>query len=297
MFQSPDGPAIEQQTRLLLRRAGATGEFPTPVDEIVAAAGLTIPEESMFSDSIIEQAPEYLRRAIRKLSGPVRALLDRKVREVHVDPSINNQSHAAFLKLHETTHQILPWQQDLAYADDAATLSPAARALQEREANIGASNLLFQHEAFDDVSHQYKTGMASVLDLAQVVGASAHATFRRYVSVHDGIAAAVVLDLSPCSRDPLGYSRHEMVVSQKWSEQFGHSYWPKVLCTQPYSFVAVAEQARASNGAVRTDFVYPSLQNKPVTLNAEVYSNKHRLFVLIWKPRRELLRRGRIIAA
>jgi hypothetical protein len=297
MFQSPDSPAIEQQTRLLLRRAGARGVFPTPVDEIVAAAGLTIPEESMFSNSIIEQAPEYLRRKIRKLTGPVKAILDRKVREVHIDPSINNQGHAAFLKLHETTHQILPWQQDLAYADEAATLSPAARALQEREANLGASNLLFQLEAFDDVSRQYETAMASVLDLAQLVGASGHATFRRYVRGHDGIAAGVVMDLSPCSRDPLGYTRHEMDVSHKWSEQFGHSYWPKVLRPQPYSFVGVAEQARASNRGVRTDFVYPNLRNEPITLNTEVYSNKHRLFVLIWKPRRELLRRGRIIAA
>jgi hypothetical protein len=87
------------------------------------------------------------------------------------------------------------------------------------------------------------------------------------------------------------------LTSKKWNEQFGSSYWPKVLRTEPYSFVAVAEQARASSGAVRSDFVYPTLQNVPVTLNAEVYSNQHRLFVLIWKPRRELLRRGRIIAA
>jgi hypothetical protein len=297
MFQSLDTPAIEQQTRLLLRRAGVKGTFPTPVDEIVAAAGLTIPEESMFSESIIEQAPEYLRRAIRKLTGPVQALLDRKVKEVHIDPSITNQGRTAFLKLHEATHQILPWQRDLAFADDAATLSSTARALQEQEANLGASNLLFQHEAFDDVSHQFKTGMATVLELAQLVGASAHATFRRYVRVHDGIAAGVVLDLSPCSRDPLAYNRHEVDVSKKWNEQFGSSYWPKVLRTEPYSFVAVAEQARASSGAVRSDFVYPTLQNVPVTLNAEVYSNQHRLFVLIWKPRRELLRRGRIIAA
>jgi hypothetical protein len=38
------------------------------------------------------------------------------------------------------------------------------------------------------------------LDLAQLVGASGHATFRRYVRGHDGIAVGVVLDLSPCSR-------------------------------------------------------------------------------------------------
>ena len=266
------------------------------MDDIVAAAGLTEPEHSMFSAFIIDQAPEHLRRVMRKLTGPVRGLLDRKVREIHINPSINNQGHAAFVKLHEATHQILPWQQDLAYADDASTLSPAVRALQEQEANLGASNLLFQLEAFDDVSRQVKAGMASVVALAEIVGASIHATFRRYVSMNDGIAAGVVLDLSPCSRDPLGYERHEMVRSSKWEKEFGRSFWPKVLHAQPFSFVNAAEQAASSHSTQRTDFVYPNLANQPITLTAEIYSNRHRLLVLIWKPRREFLRRGFSVA-
>lgn len=293
----PDPRAIEQQTRQLLRRAGVRGQFPTPVDEIVAAAGLTQPDESMFSAFIVEQAPAHLRRVIRKLTGPVQALLDRRAQEIHLSPTVNSQGHAAFLKLHETTHRILPWQQDLAYADDAATLSPSARALQEQEANVGASNLLFQHEAFRDAARQYKTGMASVLGLAHIVGASIHATFRRYVVEHDGVAVGVVLDLSPSSRDPLGYHRHEMVRSAKWELEFGPAFWPSVLRSQPFSFINVADQARRSNSPVLTEFVYPTLANEPVRLVAELYSNKHRLFALIWKPRRELLRKGVFVAA
>src|SRR6266571_8790153 len=88
MYQRPDLPAIEQHTRKLLRRAGVKRQFPTPVDEIVASAGLSEPEHSMFSEFIVDQAPEHLRRAIRRLTGPVRAVLDRKEQEIHISPTI-----------------------------------------------------------------------------------------------------------------------------------------------------------------------------------------------------------------
>lgn len=222
--QSPDERAIEKHTRELLQRADARGRFPTPIDDIVAAADLTLPRESLFSGSVLDEAPSHLRRAMKRLTGRVRAVLDRKAREVHVDPSIQNQGRAAFQKLHEVTHDILPWQKELGYADDDATLAATVKELFEQEANIGASNLLFQLDYFDDLVGQYRIGMASILDLAVMVGASGHATFRRFVKAHPTTVAGVVMELSPCSRDPLGYRRREVIVSAKWGEQFGSAY-------------------------------------------------------------------------
>ena len=48
-------------------------------------------------------------------------------REIHLDPSIDHPGQIAFKTLHEVTHDILPWQRELGYADDDATLSPATR--------------------------------------------------------------------------------------------------------------------------------------------------------------------------
>lgn len=292
---TPDELAIEKHARELLRRAEAKGRFPTPVDDIVEAAGLVQPKQSLLSGSVLEEAPLHLRRAIRKLSGRVRAVLDRKTHEVHVDPEIHNRGRLAFHKLHEVTHEILPWQKALAYADDDATLSFSVNRLFEWEANLGASDLLFQNESFDDLVRQYETGMAAVLELAEVVGASGHATFRRFVQVHDGAVVGLVMDLSPCSRDPLAYRRREVLVSKRWGEEFGTGYWPTVLRAEPYAFVKSADEARTTTGAVRTGFILPDLRNEPIHLDAEVYSNQHNLFVLIWKQRRERLRRRRII--
>ncbi len=51
---------IAKATELLLAKADARGRLPTPVDYIVAAAGLAEPEESVLSGSVISRAPEYL---------------------------------------------------------------------------------------------------------------------------------------------------------------------------------------------------------------------------------------------
>jgi hypothetical protein len=293
--QGPDERDIERHTRALLKRAETKGQFPTPVDDIIEAAGLTQPKESFLSPSVIAEAPAHLQIKIRRLSGKVRAMLDRKEREIHVDPSIHNRGRVNFHKLHEVSHDIYPWQSDLGYADDDATFAASIKAKFEVQANIGASNLLFQHEHFQDLARQYAIGHAAILELSKLVGASGHATFRRFVKVSDAVVAGVVLDLSPSSRDPLGYRRDEVVISEKWGEQFGEGSWPGTLLARPYTFVEMAEDARTSGVPVSSGCVLPNLRNEPTSLNVELYSNQYRLFALIWKPRRETLRRRRII--
>jgi hypothetical protein len=289
----PDESSIEEHTRELLKRADAKGRFPTPVDDIVLAAGLTQPKDSLLSNLVIDQAPPHLRRAMRKLSGKVRAVLDRREREVHIDPTVHNAGRIAFKKLHEVSHDIFPWQNELGFADDDATLAPSVKSLFEQEANIGASNLLFQHDYFDDVAGQYAVGQAAVLELSNMIGASIHATFRRFVSTHKTVMAGVVLDMSPCGQPPVSYRRYEVLTSSGWRKQFGDQLWPRILHPQPYAFVTRAEEAHLTGDVVRADFVFPNLRNESVGLSVELYCNQHNIFALIWKPRRETLKRKR----
>jgi len=292
----PDGEAIGQAADRLLRKADAYGRWPTPVDDLIAAADLVEPDHSMLSNFVLEQAPAHLRGIMRKLSGRVRAVLDRKEREIHVDPTIQSQGRLAFHKLHEVSHDMFEWQKALGFADDDATLSLSTRKLFEWQANQGAAELLFQRNGFRDVAREYTTSMAAVVELAALVGSSAHATFRRFVEVQDFAVAGVVMDISPCAHDPLAYRRHEAICSESWETQFGGtSAWPKVLRGQPYAFVTSAESARTSGSAVHVNFVLPNLRNEPVSVNAEVYCNQYGFLVLIWVPRREHLRRRRII--
>lgn len=113
---------ISRRVDRLLRKADAYGRFPRPVDDIVAAAQLTYADDYVLDESAIRKAPAYLRGLLRSARNKIQGLVDRRARVVHISPAIEHSGKRRFVTLHETTHQILPHQHDLLYADDRETL-------------------------------------------------------------------------------------------------------------------------------------------------------------------------------
>jgi Zn-dependent peptidase ImmA (M78 family) len=289
------GAEIIRHTEKLLRVAEVSNHLPTPVNNIVEAARLTEAEESWLSESSLAGVPEHLAKKMRRMKGRIHAALDRKTREIHIDPSIEHDGRRRFKTLHEVTHEILPWQEELGYADNGATLSWMTHIEFEQEANQGGAELLFQRELFQTMADDYQVRFASIIDLAGQFGASIHASFRRYVETHKRPMAGLVLDKSPCQIDPVGYKRNEAISSVAWSERYDHpSTWPRVICGQPYTFI---DDIRTLNGflAPKPTMRYPNLNNEPTELRVELFSNYYKVFVLLWMPRRELFKRKRII--
>ena len=294
--EAPDAAAIRKATERLLLAAGvgASGTFPTPIEDIIAAADLSEPRESILADSVMSQAPAHLRRAMRKLSFKIQALLDRKTREVHIDPTIRTPGRAAFKRLHEVTHHILPWQQALAYADDQSTFSWEGTKTFEWQANFGAAELLFQRRLFGDMAADYEIGLASILELASLFGSSVHAAMRRYVGSHAGAVAGTVVELSPFSFQPLAYRRREAVCSQRWATTYGDTaYWPKILRSPPYGFIELARSTQPGQSTVCGDWRYVDIQNRAVDLNVEVWNNSYNILVLLWKRQKKIGQRRR----
>jgi hypothetical protein len=292
----PRADDIRRAAEKLLLKADVHGRLPTPVDDIIAAAGLVEPEHSLLSDFILAQAPAHLRSKIRKLRFKVRAVLDRSAREIHIDPSLHIRGQVAFKKLHEVGHDICPWQRDPGYADDDETLSWSTDQRVEREANQAAAELLFQGTLFQDMAAQYEIGIAAILDMAALIGSSGHAAFRRFVETHRWALAGVVMDVSPCSRDPLMYQRHEVVSSTAWDQRFGSlRCWPTYLQPVPYSFISLGPEVAATRSVRGGTFRHPDLRNEQVDLKVEAYSNSYKLFALLWVPRKERLRHRRLI--
>jgi hypothetical protein len=250
----------------------------------------------MFAELVLGEAPEHLRRPMRKLKFKIRALLDRKTREVHIDPSIDNPGQVAFKTLHEVTHDLLPWQSELGYADDDGTLSPSTRRLFEWQANVGAAELLFQRTLFSDAANEYAIGLGAVFDLAGQFGSSRRAALHRYAETHRVAVAALVLDLSPVSPETLAYRRYEIVCSKSFAAEFGSAIlWPRVLRSPPYTFVEAAGAARASSEVVSSQLLLPDRNNVSRELIVELSSNSYNLLVLVWLPRRERGRHRRIV--
>lgn len=288
---------IVRLTERLLRKASAHGRLPTPVDDLVTAAGLSEPKESLLSDSLLRSAPDYIRKAIAPLRSKVQAILDRREREVHLRPGIEKSGQGNFKKLHEVAHDLFPWQSDLAYADDNSTLSWSTRILFEQEANQGSAELLFQREFFRQVASDYSIGIAAVIELSEVFGASIHATFRRYVETHHTALSGVVLERSPVSTSPLSYQRRESMHSSSWVTLFNSPRdWPPLLQAPPFDFLADAQVAQSSDEPVLRDIAWVDRNNSSVGIKTETFCNTYNYFVLLWLPNRAWLKRRRRLA-
>jgi hypothetical protein len=284
----PGASDIRKEAQRLLRRAEVKGELPTPVGRLVEAAGLSQPKHSMLADLALNEAPERLRRPMRRLRLKVRALLDRQEREIHLDPTMDHPGQRAFKTLHEVIHDTLPWQRELGYADDDASMAPSTRKLFEWQANFGGAELLFQRDLFADMAHDSTIGLATAFDLAETFGGSRRAGLHRYAETHRGQVAAVVLDISPIQAGVLAYRRREVVLSNAFAAQFGQATsWPQILRSPPYTFLIEAENARRSSGSVTAQLLLPDRNNECQRLDVEIACNSYNLLVLISRPRSE----------
>ncbi|MFF1530283.1 ImmA/IrrE family metallo-endopeptidase [Cellulomonas sp. NPDC058312] len=222
----------------LLVRAGAVGRFPTPVEEIVAAAGLAEAQDYVLTEEAIAQAPAQLRELLRSSREKILGLVDRRERVIHVSPTITHGGRRSFVKLHEVTHHVLPWQRELVYADDDDSLSPSVRAQFEREANYGAAALLFQGSQFDESIVQLPVRLESIDMLAGLFGASFRATARRYGERHSRAVLIAAFDGGEGGR----WQRREVSASPEWRRRFGTPAWPGLMTEDRFPVLAHVRQ-------------------------------------------------------
>lgn len=196
---------VHEAARKLLNRGDAWGTFPTPVDNLLAAADLTVAPVSAFDENAMmrylrqagEQAEKLLLSAIDKVLG----IFDVHANVIHIDPSLSKPKQT-FLKLHETGHKELPHQNRLYrwIQDCRKHIAPEVAALFEREANTFASIVLFQDDAFTKMTADSKFGIKVPLQMAGKFGASVYAGIREYVR-HNACCCAVII-LDPTETQP-----------------------------------------------------------------------------------------------
>jgi Zn-dependent peptidase ImmA (M78 family) len=285
---------VVRATERLLRLAEVRDQLPTPVEDLIEAAKLARGDDDLFDDRTIDDAPAYLRSAMRAVRHKIHAVLDRKRRLVYVDPSIAHGGRRTFRALHEVGHAILPSQNADAHVDDSSTLSWLTNVKWERDANQASSELIFQRERFTRMAAEYEIGLAAVTELAGYFGASIQAAVRRFTEFHDHPVAAVALDVSPCRREPEAYRRYEAICSPAWERTFERpDMWQRTLDATVYPWAA---DARLAAVAMREwDGQWPDRDNTMVPMRAQIMSNRHRLLVLLWRPRHEFLRRRRTL--
>ncbi len=218
----------------MLIRADALGRFPTPVDEVLSAARLEVVPEDLadmpFMERLRKKAIGGLKRAFSKVLG----IFDVKAGLIFIDRTVQVVKQR-FIKLHELGHSFLVWQRD-AYAvieDCELTLEPATADLFDREANLFATEVLFQLDGFSQEAADLPFGIRVPLDLARKYGASAYAAIRQYVAKNHRACAVVALNPAEFGIDhDIRMSTRRIIVSPKWSETIGATEWPEILSAE-----------------------------------------------------------------
>ena len=241
---------VRATARLLLDKGGAWGTFPTPVDTLMAAAGLRMEPISAFDESSMRRylrdagarATKLLRGALDKVLG----ILDVHADVVHIDPTLYPDKKT-FLKLHETGHKEIPHQRRIYrwIQDCTRHLDPSTAELFEREANTFASIVLFQDQAFAEQTIDEPFGIRIPMKTAKRFGASLYAAFREYVRKHHKTCAVIVLEPTEhCTVRGLTAAVRRIEVSPTFAAAFGELELPDQLLPSDDLFKLIPVEPR-----------------------------------------------------
>lgn len=271
---------IRKHARLALEKADAIGVFPTPIVAVMEAAKVVVAEEDALAEGFLQKLRQKAGSALRRALSKVLGVLDVVARVIYLDRTLYVVKQT-FLKLHETAHAVLPWQRDI-YAvteDCEKTIAPEISEAFEKEANVFASDVLFQLDAFTKEANDYDFGIKVPLKLSKKFGASVYSAVRRYVSESHRACAVVVLN-PPELCDGHGFvaTLRRVVTSDRFALHFGNLNWPESFTPGDEIGAMVPVGRRMS----RPRSI--SLVDRNGTRHeclAEAFTQSHQVFVLI----------------
>jgi len=293
MYAADEFRELDRLTDRLLRKAGARYIFPTPVDDIVEAQHMYVAgdDESLFSASVLSQAPTYIQEKLRGFKHKLLAGLVRTERKIHLLPD-GLDVQKRYWMCHEVGHDLGSAVQAL-YLDSGEPLTPSADRAFEREANYAATRLLFQGTIFDDEARGLPADNASVKQLAGLFGASIHSTLWLFVETAIQPVAAFVLR-SPLQQDDgeLLFRVKSVYASESFDREFG------IRASAPFQLSTVDDPdlKAAWNGLRLLDTTgegtlsLPNRRGERSELQFELFTNSYTLFLLLSRPKLRAVR-------
>jgi Zn-dependent peptidase ImmA (M78 family) len=279
---------IRREAERALREAGALGVFPTPIDRIMSVANVEEVTEDLLSPGLLakilataEKAGGVLKRALSKVMG----LFHASAGLVYLDQSLI-EVKKRFIRLHESAHGFLPWQRPLyAVVEDCdKSLDPEAADLFDREANVFATEVLFQLDTFRDMAEGKPFEVWTPVRLAKRFNASIYASMRQYVSKNHRACAVVVLDMPEIVEgDGFRANLRRPVQSVSFTETFGDNLW-KAYYTPADDIGRLVPQGKMKSSGKR-NLVLVDRNGARHECIAESFTQRFQVFVLIHSVR------------
>lgn len=281
---------IEDISFDILKGSKALGIFPTPIDQIVQYAELRVNEKrdlSIIPKNYLDKSTELLKKALRK----VRGALDRGEKTIYLDLK-QHPSRKKFITLHETGHDLLPWQKKLYeyIEDDEDSIDPETKETFEAEASYFASATLFQLDRFEEKLKQLPLSLKSAMALADEFGSSKHAAIRRYVECSNRRCALLVLkDFNKANQTAVLRNYFQ---SSNFTADFGNLAWTETLnVSMPFIEDMIYNRKFHENGTI----VCKDQNNGLMNFEYHFFNNYYNTFILLMPAGEKNKSRTRII--
>ena len=272
---------VRQEAERALREAGALGVLPTPIDRILAVANVEEVKENVLNEGFLAKmrikAGDALKRALSKVVG----VFDSAANLVFIDQLLK-PVRKRFVMLHEAGHGFMPWQRAMykLVEDSDQSLDPEAADLFDREANVFASEVLFQNDTFYHMASDEKFEIWTPIRLAKRFDASLYSSIRQYVSKNE--RCCVVLVLNPpelMQGDGFRATLRRVIPSNSFAQVFGANSWPPVFTPDDQLGRLVPLGNRRSSG--KRNVVLTDRNGDRHECIAESFTQTHQVFILV----------------
>jgi len=288
-LEKPNDSILDYQThqkvcteaKRILESSDSTGIFPTPIDQILLSANVVeIPNTDIdlsFLGTMHEKAKGALKSALSKVCG----VYDAISRHIFVDRTLL-QVRKNFIRLHEAGHAYMPWQsQTYTIIEECSqTLSADIADQFDVEANVFASEVLFQNDTFIQEANDHNFSIDIPVKMSKKYGASIYASIRQYVAKNHRCCAVLVLNRPKFALDH-GFtaSIRRVVPSKAFQEKFGSYKWPTSYTPDDELGKFIPLQGRKSSGMATLALMDDNGGSQEFI--GEAFTNTYQVFILL----------------
>ena len=272
---------IRKEAERALCEAGVLGVLPTPIGHILAVANVEEIKENVLDEGFLTKMRAKAGNALKRALSKVKGLFDATAGFIFIDHLLVPVKKR-FVTLHEAGHGFLPWQRTMykIVEDCDQTLAPEAADLFDREANVFATEVLFQNDTFHNMAADEKFEIWTPIRLAKKFDASLYSSIRQYVSKND--RCCVVLVLNPPTLIEGGGFRatlRRVIRSTAFMKMFGDHRWASVYTPDDQLGRLVPLGKRKSSG--KREVMLTDQNGDRHECIAESFTQTHQVFILI----------------
>jgi Zn-dependent peptidase ImmA (M78 family) len=267
----------------LLREAGAYGNFPTPVANIMNAAKVHLDERNSLDSNMIHRlyrkATDVIKHALDKVLG----IFDVRANTIYYDHSIH-KAKKPFLLLHETGHSYLEWQRaTYAFLEDGKTnLAPEVSEAFECEANVFASEVLFQVDKFTQLAEDMPLALATPMSLAKKFGASIYSSVRRFATTTSRCCVILVLE-PPLTTDGVAvFALRRALPSKSFLLKYGDVLWQRDFSRLNFPSRALPHIGGSIQKVVKPAKIDITIGGVKQNFTAEAFNSTQNVFLLLY---------------